>query len=144
VHTQKITVTQPEGLHARPAAQFVKLANRFQSTVKVRHNGREANGKSIMAVMSLGASAGAEVELDVQGNDAQQARAELTTFLGSRGVRCRCLRHACAEWPAHPDWLLAALTCCELITNHRPSQTGPQPRPMRSVRCSAGALPGSK
>ena len=87
MHTQKITVTQPEGLHARPAAQFVKLANRFQSTVKVRHKGREANGKSIMAVMSLCASAGAEVELDVQGNDAEQARAELTTFLGSGGVR---------------------------------------------------------
>ena len=87
MHTKKITVTQPEGLHARPAAQFVQLANRFQSTVKVRHNGREANGKSIMAVMSLGASAGAEVELDVQGKDAEQACAELTTFLGSGVVR---------------------------------------------------------
>ena len=83
----KIAVTQPEGLHARPAAEFVKLANRFQSTVKVRHQGREANGKSIMAVMALGASAGAEVELDIQGNDADQAYAELTTFLGSGGVR---------------------------------------------------------
>jgi phosphocarrier protein len=87
VHTKKITVTQPEGLHARPAAQFVQLANRFQSTVKVRHNGREANGKSIMAVMSLGAGAGAEVELDVQGNDAEEACAELTTFLSSGDVQ---------------------------------------------------------
>jgi phosphotransferase system HPr (HPr) family protein len=86
VYTRKITVTQPEGLHARPAAQLVQLANRFQSTVKIRHNGREANAKSIMAVMSLGASAGAEVELDVQGSDAEQASAELTAFLGSGGA----------------------------------------------------------
>jgi phosphocarrier protein HPr len=84
--TQTLAVTQPEGLHARPAAQFVQLANRFQSTVKVRLNGREANGKSIMGVMGLGASMGAEVELDVQGNDADQAFAELTTFLGSGGA----------------------------------------------------------
>jgi phosphotransferase system HPr-like phosphotransfer protein len=40
-----------------------------------------------MAVMSLGASAGAEVELDVQGNDAEEACVELTTFLGSGGVQ---------------------------------------------------------
>jgi phosphocarrier protein len=80
--TQTLAVTQPEGLHARPAAQFVKLANRFHSTVKVRLNGREANGKSIMAVMGLGASTGAVVELDVQGNDAEQAFVELTAFLG--------------------------------------------------------------
>jgi phosphocarrier protein HPr len=87
VPIQTVAVTQPEGLHARPAAQFVKLANRFQSTVKVRLQGREANGKSIMAVMALGASTGAEVELDVQGNDAEQAFAELTTFLGSGGTQ---------------------------------------------------------
>jgi phosphotransferase system HPr (HPr) family protein len=84
--TQTLAVTQPEGLHARPAAQFVQLANRFQSTVKVRLNGREANGKSIMAVMGLGASTGVQVELDVQGNDANQAFAELTAFLGSGGA----------------------------------------------------------
>ena len=84
--TQTLAVTQPEGLHARPAAQFVQLANRFQSAVKVRLNGREANGKSIMAVMALGASTGAEVELDVQGNDAEQAFVELTAFLGSGGA----------------------------------------------------------
>lgn len=83
---QTIAVSQPEGLHARPAAQFVKLANRFQSSVKVRLHGREANGKSIMAVMALGASTGAEVELDVQGIDAEQALVELTAFLGSAGA----------------------------------------------------------
>jgi phosphocarrier protein len=87
VPTRKIAVTQPEGLHARPAAEFVKRANRFQTTEKVRHQGREANGKSIMAVMSLGASAGAELELDIQGNDAEQAFTELTSFLRSGGVR---------------------------------------------------------
>jgi phosphocarrier protein len=53
--------------------------------VKVRLSGREANGKSIMAVMGLGASSGAEVELDVQGHDAEQAFTQLTAFLAAGG-----------------------------------------------------------
>lgn len=79
-----IEVNHPEGLHARPAAEFVKLANRFKSAVVVHLNGREANGKSIMSVMKLGANAGARIDLDVQGEDADQAFEALQVFLTGR------------------------------------------------------------
>lgn len=83
---ENIEVNHPEGLHARPAAEFVKLANRFKSKITVRHNGREANGKSIMAVMALGANAGAHVDLDIQGDDGDEAMQALTAFLAGRNT----------------------------------------------------------
>ena len=79
-----IAVQHPEGLHARPAAEFVKLANRFKSTITLRLNGREANGKSIMSVMGLGANMGAQVDLDVHGEDEDQAFQALTSYLTER------------------------------------------------------------
>ncbi len=81
-----IEVVHPEGLHARPAAEFVKRANRFKSSVKVRLNGRVANGKSIMAVIGLGANAGARVELEVEGDDAAEAFQALKAFLTERSA----------------------------------------------------------
>ena len=83
---ETVEVVHPEGLHARPAAEFVKLANRYKSSVKVRLNGREVNGKSIMAVMGLGANVGARVELVVEGDDAPEAFRSLKTFLTERSV----------------------------------------------------------
>jgi phosphocarrier protein len=83
---EAVEVVHPEGLHARPAAEFVKLANRFKSSVKVRYNGREVNGKSIMAVMGLGANYGALVDLVVEGDDAAEAFQSLKTFLTERSA----------------------------------------------------------
>lgn len=83
---ETVEVVHPEGLHARPAAEFVKLANRFTSSVRVRYNGREVNGKSIMAVMGLGANYGAQVELVVEGDDAAEALQSLKTFLTERSA----------------------------------------------------------
>lgn len=83
---ETVEVVHPEGLHARPAAEFVKLANRYKSSVKVRLNGREVNGKSIMAVMGLGANVGARVELVVEGEDAAEAFRSLKTFLTERSA----------------------------------------------------------
>lgn len=79
--TRRLVLTHPDGLHARPAAQFVKLAGQFRSDVRVRGNGREANGKSILSVLALGAGEGTAVELDVQGEDAQLALPRLAAFL---------------------------------------------------------------
>ncbi len=80
-----VTVAQPEGLHARPAAQFVKMAGSFKSSVKVRRDAREANGKSILSVLGLGVSNGTQVELEVQGEDQDAALAQLTEFLRAGG-----------------------------------------------------------
>jgi phosphocarrier protein len=74
-------VAQPAGLHARPAAQFVKLAAGFKSSVKVRRAAQEANGKSILSVLGLGVGRGTEVELVVEGEDQEVALSELSAFL---------------------------------------------------------------
>ena len=80
-----VVIAQAEGLHARPAAQFVKLAARFESAVKVRLDGKEANAKSILSVLALGASKGSQVDLEADGDDAQRALDELSAFLVSGG-----------------------------------------------------------
>lgn len=61
------------GLHARPAAEFVKLANRFQAHVAVRKDELEVNGKSIMGMMMLAAECGSALVIRAEGEDAEQA-----------------------------------------------------------------------
>jgi phosphocarrier protein len=82
-----LAVSQPDGLHARPAAQFVKLAGGFRSSVKIRRDGHVANGKSILSVLGLGVSRGTEVELDVEGEDQNVALSQLSEFLRSGGAQ---------------------------------------------------------
>jgi phosphotransferase system HPr (HPr) family protein len=60
-------------LHARPAASFVRAAFGFSSSITVAANGREANAKSLLAVLALGAKGGTELRLSAQGDDAGAA-----------------------------------------------------------------------
>lgn len=80
---KKIKIQNPQGLHARPASAFVKIANRFESEVTVRKGGEAVNGKSIMGLMTLAANRGSFLELEVSGADADKAMAELEHFLVS-------------------------------------------------------------
>jgi phosphocarrier protein HPr len=59
------------GLHARPAAMFVRIANRFASDIQVEKDGEEINGKSIMGLMLLAAGCGSRLKVTVTGGDAQ-------------------------------------------------------------------------
>jgi phosphocarrier protein len=68
-----VSVTNRYGLHARPAAEFVKLASRFRSEVWVEKDGLEVNGKSIMGVLMLAAEAGSTLRLRTVGDDAHAA-----------------------------------------------------------------------
>jgi phosphotransferase system HPr (HPr) family protein len=68
-----LTIRHSAGLHARPAALFVQTANKFKSIIKVQYKEREANAKSIMGILTLGASQGAMVTLSAEGDDAEQA-----------------------------------------------------------------------
>lgn len=79
---QKVIVKSRQGLHARPAAMFVQIANRYQSTVTVTKDNEDINGKSIMGILMLGADNGCEIVLRVEGPDADQAFMELEAFLG--------------------------------------------------------------
>jgi phosphocarrier protein len=66
-------VVNPLGLHARPAAQFVKLASSFGSAIEVSKDSMSVNGKSIMGVMMLAAECGSVITLKATGPDSQAA-----------------------------------------------------------------------
>lgn len=78
---RKIQIKNSQGLHARPASMFVKIANRFESDVTVRKDGESVNGKSIMGLMTLAASEGSFIEIEVSGSDAEKAMEALEQFL---------------------------------------------------------------
>src|ERR1700744_479471 len=75
--TKELTIANKAGIHARPAAMFVKTANRFTCDIFVEKDGEKINGKSIMGLMMLAAGPGSKVVLHVRGADATQAIAEL-------------------------------------------------------------------
>jgi len=80
---KSFTITNEQGLHARPAAMFVKAANRFDSDIWVMKDGEEVNGKSILGLMMLAAEHGAEVEVTADGEDAEDALTELGRLINS-------------------------------------------------------------
>ena len=82
--TKELTVANKLGIHARPAAMFVKTANRFASDIFVEKDGEKVNGKSIMGLMMLAAGPGSKLTVRAQGHDASQALAELETLINRK------------------------------------------------------------
>ena len=72
-----LIVNNKQGLHARPAALFVQIANKYQSNVIVKKQDQEVNGKSIMGLMTLAAEKGSSVTIIADGPDAVEAMNEL-------------------------------------------------------------------
>jgi phosphotransferase system HPr (HPr) family protein len=81
MHERTIVVMNSSGLHARPAASFVKLASTFISDVSVEHKGNKANGKSIVEMMMVAADQGDEITIRVSGEDEQAAMDALAKFV---------------------------------------------------------------
>ncbi len=79
--TKDFTVSNKLGMHARPAAMFVKTASRFQCDIFVEKGGEKVNGKSIMGLMMLAAGPGSTLTVHAEGHDASQALAELEVLL---------------------------------------------------------------
>lgn len=79
--TIEVTVVDDVGLHARPAAKFVRLAKTFESTIVVRKGDREANAKSILRVLTLEAQQGDVLQIDADGDDADEAVRRLHDLL---------------------------------------------------------------
>jgi phosphocarrier protein HPr len=71
--TRDVQIVNPLGLHARPAAQLVKLASKYTSDVTISRDGMPINAKSIMGVMMLAAEQGATVSISAVGADAEDA-----------------------------------------------------------------------
>ena len=76
----KYVVTDPEGIHARPAGLLVKQAAGYQSAVKITKREKAADAKRIFGVMGRGAKTGAEATITVEGADEDTAIAELEAF----------------------------------------------------------------
>jgi phosphocarrier protein HPr len=77
----RLTVIDPSGLHARPAARFVQAASRFSSQITIRHDGREADAKSLIALLGLTIRPSSEITLAADGPDADEALAALAAEL---------------------------------------------------------------
>lgn len=74
---KKMVIKNKQGLHARPAALFVQIANKFDSVITVKKGTDVVNGKSIMGILMLGAEKGTEIFVEVDGDDAHLAIVEL-------------------------------------------------------------------
>jgi phosphocarrier protein HPr len=81
---RRVTVVNAHGIHARPAAEIVKLAARFTANILLAKDGLEVNGKSIMGVMMLAAECGSEVLVRAEGDDADAAVAALAELIASK------------------------------------------------------------
>ena len=78
---KELIVQNRLGIHARPAALFVRTANRFDSDIFVEKDGETVNGKSIMGLMMLAAGPGSRLVLHAHGHDAQRAVVEIEALL---------------------------------------------------------------
>lgn len=75
------TITDPVGIHARPAGNFVKEVKNYGSSITISGNGKTADAKKLMAVMTLGIKQGQEVEVKVEGADEEIAAEAIEKFM---------------------------------------------------------------
>lgn len=83
-YERRVQIGNRLGLHARPAAEFVKCANRYRAEVLVRKDDMEVNGKSIMGMMMLAAEPGTELTIVAIGDDSAAAVRDLVALIESR------------------------------------------------------------
>lgn len=79
-----VQILNRNGLHARPAAEIVKLAAKYTSEITISRDDTEVNGKSIMGVMMLAAECGASILLRANGDDAEQAIDAIATLIANK------------------------------------------------------------
>lgn len=79
-----LTLSNKEGLHARPAAIFVQEANKYDSEIEIEFQGMKVNGKSIIGIMSLGAFNGEDITIIARGRDEEDAIKALEELIVNR------------------------------------------------------------
>ena len=82
--TKKLTILNKLGIHARPAAQFVRVASRFSADVTVEKDDESVDGKSIMGLMMLAVGCGADITVTTDGSDEAAAMAALEELVGKK------------------------------------------------------------
>ena len=81
---REVTIVNKLGLHARPAAMFVRVVNKHRAEIWVEKDGEQVNGKSIMGLMMLAAGQGTKLILSAEGADAEKAIQELELLIEKR------------------------------------------------------------
>ncbi len=81
---KELPIVNRLGLHARPAAMFVRIASRYRSEIWVSKEGEEVNGKSIMGLMMLAAGQGSKLRIRCEGLDAEKAMEELEALINAK------------------------------------------------------------
>lgn len=82
--TKKLSILNKLGIHARPAAQFVRVASRFESDVTVEKDDESVDGKSIMGLMMLAVGWGAEITVSAEGPDEEETIKALEELIQSK------------------------------------------------------------
>lgn len=82
--TKKLTILNKLGIHARPAAQFVRVASRFVADVTVEKDDESVDGKSIMGLMMLAVGCGADITVTIEGADEADAMASLEELVNKK------------------------------------------------------------
>ncbi|MEE1164787.1 MAG: HPr family phosphocarrier protein [Lachnospiraceae bacterium] len=86
---KSILINRPQGLDGRPIAELVQVASKYESRVYLEHGKRKVNAKSIMGMMSLEAVSGEQIEVTIDGDDEENAMAEISAFL-CKGDQMAC------------------------------------------------------
>lgn len=84
---KKLIVKNKQGLHARPAALFVQIANKFDARITVVRDKEKVNGKSIMGILTLGAEKDSSIIIEAEGSDAAQAILELEKIISGEELK---------------------------------------------------------
>ncbi|MEG1070702.1 MAG: HPr family phosphocarrier protein [Akkermansia sp.] len=82
--TKELTIINKLGIHARPAAQFVKLASKFDADISVEKDGEEVDGKSIMGLMMLAVGHGSKIIVSADGSDEFEALCALEDLIARK------------------------------------------------------------
>jgi phosphocarrier protein len=82
-----VVIKNKQGLHARPAALFVQVANKYNCDITIQKGKQKVNGKSIMGIMMLEAGAGSKIIITAVGDDAEMAMNELEGLLLSEDIK---------------------------------------------------------
>ncbi len=82
--SKEVVISNKLGLHARPAAMFVRVANRFSADILVEKDGEEINGKSIMGLMLLAAGCGSRLKLTITGKDSGEMLKEIEQLIARK------------------------------------------------------------
>ncbi len=89
----EFVINNKSGLHARPAALWVQTASRYQSSIRLKKANREVDGKSLLAILSLGLTAGSSVQVTVDGPDETAADSELRQIIAELAAKGEQAEH---------------------------------------------------